>query len=202
MSTEYDYDYLFKIIVIGDSGVGKSSILFRFVDDNFNDSFISTIGIDFKIKTITIDNKIIKLQIWDTAGQERFRTITSSYYRGANGIIVVYDVTNRDSYNNIIKWLGEIDKYTRNDTITIIVGNKCDLESTRLVEYKEAEEFASQFSIPYIETSAKTSSNITNVFTTMSNEIAKYIDDIGDDLVNKKTTRPVINAKVNNNCEC
>ena len=101
--------------------------------------------------------------------------------------------------------MGEIDKYTRNDTITLIVGNKCDLESTRIVEYKEAEEFASQFSIPYIETSAKTSSNITNVFTTMSNEIAKYID---DDLVNKKTNHSTKNLKVNNNsnnsnnCEC
>ncbi len=199
MDTEYDY--LFKIIVIGDSCVGKSSILLRFTDNDFTESFISTIGIDFKIKTINIDNKIIKLQIWDTAGQERFKTITSSYYRGANGIIIVYDVTNRKSYTNIIKWLGEIEKYTRNDTITLIVGNKCDLESTRVVEYKEAYEFANQFCIPYTETSAKTSINITNVFTTMSSEITKYIE---NDAINRKINKVTItNKKVNdNNCEC
>ncbi|WBY58514.1 ras-related protein Rab-1B [Plasmodium yoelii yoelii] len=105
------YDSLFKILLIGDSGVGKSCLLLRFADDTYTDSYISTIGVDFKIKTIEIDDKIIKLQIWDTAGQERFRTITSSYYRGAQGIIIVYDVTDRDSFNNVKNWIIEIEKY-------------------------------------------------------------------------------------------
>merc|ERR1711881_702429 len=105
------YDLLFKLLLIGDSGVGKTCILFRFSDDAFNTTFISTIGIDFKIKTIEIDGKRIKLQIWDTAGQERFHTITTSYYRGAMGIMLVYDVTNEKTFDNIHRWLGYITEH-------------------------------------------------------------------------------------------
>merc|ERR1712159_656276 len=100
-----EYDYLFKLLLIGDSGVGKSCLLFRFADDTYQESYISTIGVDFKIRTVELEGKTIKLQIWDTAGQERFRTITSSYYRGAHGIIVVYDVTDQESFNNVKTWL-------------------------------------------------------------------------------------------------
>ena len=106
-----EYDYLFKLLLIGDSGVGKSCLLLRFADDTYTESYISTIGVDFKIRTIQLDGKTIKLQIWDTAGQERFRTITSSYYRGAHGIIVVYDTTEMESFNNVKQWLHEIDRY-------------------------------------------------------------------------------------------
>ena len=106
-----EYDYLFKLLLIGDSGVGKSCLLLRFADDTYTESYISTIGVDFKIRTIELDGKTIKLQIWDTAGQERFRTITSSYYRGAHGIIVVFDVTDQESFNNVKQWLHEIDRY-------------------------------------------------------------------------------------------
>jgi len=126
-----DYDYLFKLLLIGDSGVGKSCLLLRFSDDTYTDSYISTIGVDFKIRTIELDGKTIKLQIWDTAGQERFRTITSSYYRGAHGIIVVYDCTDLESFNNVKQWLEEIDRYACENVNKLLVGNKCDLTSKK-----------------------------------------------------------------------
>ena len=110
MSTPQDYDYLFKVLLIGNSSVGKSSLLLRFVDNAWSDLFVPTIGVDFKIKTMTIDSKNVKLQIWDTAGQERFKNITASYYRGAHGILVVYDITDMESFKNINNWLIEIEK--------------------------------------------------------------------------------------------
>merc|ERR1712100_792056 len=137
-----EYDYLFKLLLIGDSGVGKSCLLLRFADDTYTDSYISTIGVDFKIRTIELDGKTIKLQIWDTAGQERFRTITSSYYRGAHGIIVVFDVTDQESFENVKHWLQEIDKYANEGVMKLLVGNKSDLQSKKVVSYDEAKELA------------------------------------------------------------
>lgn len=139
-----EYDYLFKLLLIGDSGVGKSCLLLRFADDTYTESYISTIGVDFKIRTIELDGKTIKLQIWDTAGQERFRTITSSYYRGAHGIIVVYDVTDLDSFNNVKQWLHEIDRYACDNVNKLLVGNKCDMSARKVVDYNTAKEFAEQ----------------------------------------------------------
>ncbi|XP_048491757.1 GTP-binding protein YPTM2 isoform X2 [Beta vulgaris subsp. vulgaris] len=133
-----EYDYLFKLLLIGDSGVGKSCLLLRFADDSYLDSYISTIGVDFKIRTVDQDGKTIKLQIWDTAGQERFRTITSSYYRGAHGIIVVYDITDQESFNNVKQWLSEIDRYASNNVNKLLVGNKSDLTANRAVSYETA----------------------------------------------------------------
>jgi len=166
-----DYDYLFKLLLIGDSGVGKSCLLLRFSDDTYTDSYISTIGVDFKIRTIKDNGKIIKLQIWDTAGQERFRTITSSYYRGAHGIIVVYDCTDLESFNNVKQWLEEIDRYACENVNKLLVGNKCDLTSKKVVNYQNAKEFADGLGIPFLETSAKNSTNVEQAFMTMASEI-------------------------------
>jgi Ras-related protein Rab-1A len=116
------------VLLIGNSGVGKSSLLVRFAEDIFTDNFMPTIGVDFKIKTVDVDSKQIKLQIWDTAGQERFKTITSSYYKGAHGIIVVYDITDRESFSNIQTWMAEVEKHASDNISRILVGNKCDLE--------------------------------------------------------------------------
>jgi len=166
-----EYDYLFKLLLIGDSGVGKSCLLLRFADDTYTESYISTIGVDFKIRTIELDGKTIKLQIWDTAGQERFRTITSSYYRGAHGIIVVYDVTDAESFNNVKQWLHEIDRYACDSVNKLLVGNKCDLSAKKVVEYAAAKEFAEQLGIPFLETSAKNATNVEQAFLTMAAEI-------------------------------
>uniref|UniRef100_A0A3Q3DBM0 RAB1A, member RAS oncogene family a n=1 Tax=Hippocampus comes TaxID=109280 RepID=A0A3Q3DBM0_HIPCM len=143
------------------------------IDDTYTESYISTIGVDFKIRTIELDGKTIKLQIWDTAGQERFRTITSSYYRGAHGIIVVYDVTDQESFNNVKQWLQEIDRYASENVNKLLVGNKCDLTTKKVVDYTTAKEFADSLAIPFLETSAKSATNVEQAFMTMAAEIKK-----------------------------
>ena len=159
------------MLLIGDSGVGKSCLLLRFADDTYTESYISTIGVDFKIRTVDLDSKVIKLQIWDTAGQERFRTITSSYYRGAHGIIVTFDVTDQESFNNVKQWLSEIDRYANENVNKLLVGNKSDLEDKRVVDKATAQAFADEIGIPYIETSAKNATNVEEAFMTMAGEI-------------------------------
>ncbi|ODM91234.1 Ras-related protein Rab-10 [Orchesella cincta] len=158
------YDLLFKLLLIGDSGVGKTCILFRFSDDAFNTTFISTIGIDFKIKTIELKGKKIKLQIWDTAGQERFHTITTSYYRGAMGIMLVYDITNLKSFENIAKWLRNIDEHANEDVEKMILGNKCDMDDNRQVPKERGDAIAQEHGIKFMETSAKNNINIDRAF--------------------------------------
>ena len=170
-----EYDHLFKLLLIGDSGVGKSCLLLRFADDTYTESYISTIGVDFKIRTIEIGGKSIKLQIWDTAGQERFRTITSSYYRGAHGIIVVYDVTDQASFSNVKQWLQEIDRYACENVNKLLVGNKCDLTTKKVVDYNTAKEFADGLGIPFLETSAKNSTNVEQAFICMATEIQRRV---------------------------
>ncbi|KAF5307220.1 hypothetical protein FQR65_LT00736 [Abscondita terminalis] len=168
-------DYLFKLLLIGDSGVGKSCLLLRFADDTYTESYISTIGVDFKIRTIDLGGKTIKLQIWDTAGQERFRTITSSYYRGAHGIIVVYDCTDQDSFNNVKQWLEEIDRYACDNVNKLLVGNKNDLTTKKVVDFTTAKEYADQLGIPFLETSAKNATNVEQAFMTMAEEIKNRV---------------------------
>lgn len=195
-----DYDYLLKILIIGDSGVGKSSMLLRFADDTFMESYVSTIGIDFKIKTMKINDKVFKFQIWDTAGQDRFRTITTSYYRGAHGIIIAYDITNRTSFINLEKWLQEIKRFAVDDVTTILIGNKCDLKELREVTHDEGQELADKLDITFIETSAKDSANISTAFTVLGNEIRKQF---GDKIMNEKLKGVNISSKkVDGGCEC
>ena len=165
-----EYDFLFKLLLIGDSGVGKSCLLLRFADDTYTESYISTIGVDFKIRTINLDGKTIKLQIWDTAGQERFRTITSSYYRGAQGIIIVYDMTDEDSYLNVKQWVAEIERYASENVIKLLVGNKSDLPN-RVVPKERAQEFARNMGCEFLETSARTAENVEVSFMTIAKQI-------------------------------
>lgn len=132
-----------QLVVIGDTGVGKSCILLRFADDTFTDNHISTIGVDFRFRTVKMDKKVIKLQIWDTAGQERFRTITSAYYRGADGIIMVYDVTSEDSFNHINDWFVEVNRYASESTCKLLVGNKID-KPGKVISTERAKVFIAQ----------------------------------------------------------
>jgi Ras-related protein Rab-1A len=173
-----EYDYLFKLLHIGDSGVGKSCLLLRFADDTYTESYISTIGVDFKIRSIKLDDKTVKLQIWDTAGQERFRTITSSYYRGAHGIIIVYDVTDRESLQNVKHWMQEIDKYANDGVVKLLVGNKSDLQSKKVVSYDEAKELADSLGLTLLETSAKNAHNVEPLFTKMASEIKSKVKNV------------------------
>ncbi|KAJ0235120.1 Ras-related protein RABE1d [Hirschfeldia incana] len=171
-----DYDYLIKLLLIGDSGVGKSCLLLRFSDDTFTTSFITTIGIDFKIRTVELDGKRIKLQIWDTAGQERFRTITTAYYRGAMGILLVYDVTDESSFNNIRNWMKNIEQHASDNVNKILVGNKADMdESKRAIPTAKGQALADEYGIKFFETSAKTNLNVESVFLSIAKDIKQRL---------------------------
>ena len=144
--------------------MGKSCIILRYIEDTFSINLMNSIGVDFKLKNIEIDNKKIKLQIWDTAGQERFRTITTSYYKGAHAIVIVFDITDRDSFDHVKIWMQDIDKFAKQGVMRILVGNKCDLEHQRAVTKEEGNEMALKYGIKYLETSAKDTINIENLF--------------------------------------
>ena len=175
MSGNKNYDSIMKILLIGDSGVGKSCLLVRFVEDKFSPSFITTIGIDFKIKTVDINGKKVKLQLWDTAGQERFRTITTAYYRGAMGIILVYDVTDERTFSSINQWFKTVNDHASDDAQLLLVGNKCDMD-TRLISHEQGETLAKELGIPFIETSAKDNINVDQIFFTLAKLIQDKID--------------------------
>ena len=164
-------DNVFKILLIGNTNSGKSALLVRFVDNKYSDSYISTIGVDFKTKTLNIDDNSIKLQMWDTAGQDRFRTITPSYYKGADGIILAYDITNIESFDNLNMWLKECDKYVSTDVCKILVGNKCDLESNRQISYDEGKQYADSLNIHFFEVSSKNYINVNEIFTHLVSNI-------------------------------
>ena len=170
--TNHKYDYLFKLIIVGDSGVRKTNFLLRFTDDSFTANHLTTIGIDFKIKIINLEGKLIKLQIWDTAGQERFRTITKTYYKGAHGIILTYDVTDQNSFKNIRNWIKQIEANAQTNVCKVLVGNKCD-KPDRVVTEEEGKKLAEDFKMSFFETSAKTNQNVNEVFNFLTQEILK-----------------------------
>ncbi|KAK9075806.1 hypothetical protein SSX86_004135 [Deinandra increscens subsp. villosa] len=171
-----DYDYLIKLILVGDNGVGKSGLLLRFSEGSFATSFNTTIGIDFLIRTIELEGKRIKLQIWDTAGQERFRTITTAYYRGAMGILLVYDVTDESSFNNIRSWIRNIEQHASDNVNKILVGNKADMdESKRAVPTSKGQALADEYGIKFFETGAKT--NVEQVFFTIAKDIKQRLSE-------------------------
>ena len=173
---DMEYDYLFKILVVGDSAVGKSCLVSQFADDKYSSSYISTIGVDFKIKTFAVDSgKVVKLQMWDTAGQERFRAITNSYYHGGHGILLCYDVTDPQSLANVSKvWLREVSKYAREDVKVVLVGNKSDLAASTRADWddrEEAEALAREHGMTLLRTSAKTGEGVESAFRALVDEL-------------------------------
>jgi len=169
-----NYDFIFKVLLLGNSDVGKSSLLLRYVDSVWSDTFVPTIGVDFKVKTIEIDGKKVKLQIWDTAGQERFRTVVSTYFRGAHGIFLIYDITNRDSFKNLENWLIEIEKNASENVLKILIGNKNDLEDEREIQSDEGKAFANRNGMQFIETSAKMNTNVNEAFETLGKLMIEF----------------------------
>ena len=169
-----EYDFIFKVLLLGNSDVGKSSLLLRFVDSVWNDAFVPTIGVDFKVKTLEINNKKVKMQIWDTAGEERFRTVVSTYFRGAHGILLLYDVTNRDSFKNLENWLIEIEKNSSEKVLKILLGNKCDLNDDREIQPDEGRAFADRNGMEFMETSAKMNTNVNEAFETLGKLMIEF----------------------------
>lgn len=171
MASDDQFDYLFKIVLIGDSGVGKSNILSRFVRNDFSLDSKSTIGVEFGTKTLEVDGKKIKTQIWDTAGQERYRAMTGAYYRGASGALIVYDMTRHQTYDSAEKWYREVKEKSPENVKVMLVGNKCDLKHLKAVPTEEAREFSTKNNLYFIETSALDKTNVEEAFRLLLTEI-------------------------------
>jgi len=169
------YAYLFKYIIIGDTGVGKSCLLLQFTDKRFQPVHDLTIGVEFGARMVNIDSRQIKLQIWDTAGQESFRSITRSYYRGAAGALLVYDITRRDTFNHLTRWLEEAKQNSNPNMVIMLIGNKSDLHTRRAVSFKEGEQFAEENGLIFLETSAKTAANVEQAFIKTAEKIYEKI---------------------------
>ncbi|XP_010518782.1 PREDICTED: ras-related protein RABA1e [Tarenaya hassleriana] len=177
-----DYDYLFKVVLIGDSGVGKSNLLSRFTKNEFSLESKSTIGVEFATRSVHVDDKIIKAQLWDTAGQERYRAITSAYYRGAVGALLVYDITRHITFENVERWLKELRDHTDGNIVIMLVGNKADLRHLRSVPTDEAKSFSERENMFFMETSALDSTNVEPCFTHVLTQIYR--------VTNRKTLDP------------
>nr|XP_002748751.2 ras-related protein Rab-37 isoform X3 [Callithrix jacchus] len=168
------YDLTGKVMLLGDSGVGKTCFLIQFKDGAFlSGTFIATVGIDFRNKLVTVDGMRVKLQIWDTAGQERFRSVTHAYYRDAQALLLLYDITNKASFDNIRAWLTEIHEYAQRDVVIMLLGNKADMSSERVIRSEDGETLAREYGVPFLETSAKTGMNVELAFLAIAKEL-KY----------------------------
>uniref|UniRef100_A0A7S2CX30 Uncharacterized protein n=1 Tax=Haptolina brevifila TaxID=156173 RepID=A0A7S2CX30_9EUKA len=169
------FDLQIKLMMIGDQNVGKTALLMRYAENEFHESLLPTIGIDFKIKTVELLGKLVKLQIWDTAGQERFRTITQAYYRGAMGILLIYDVTTTKSWSNVRNWVRNIQDNAPQTVNKILIGNKCDLASKREVTTQQGEQLAREYGMKFLETSARENLNVQEAFFTLASDVVERL---------------------------
>ncbi|XP_020656082.3 ras-related protein Rab-19 [Pogona vitticeps] len=203
------FDYLFKIILIGDSNVGKTCVVHRFKSGQYNTKQQNTIGVDFTVRSLEIDGKAVKIQVWDTAGQERFRTITQSYYRSAHGAILAYDMTRRSTFESIPHWIHEIEKYGAANLVLMLIGNKSDEAEKRQVLFEDACTLAEKYGLlAVLETSAKEAQNVDEVFILMAKELIarntlQLHGESGPSDNIHLDSRPVIAARTeNSNCSC
>ena len=190
-----EYDYLFKLILVGDSYVGKTNILSKYIKNEFNQNTKSTVGVEFGAKLLKIEDKIIKAQIWDTAGQERYKSITSAYYKGAKGAFIVYDITNRLTFESVDKWIQDLNLNSDKNITLLLIGNKMDLADKRVVSKEEGEEKAKSFGLAFLETSALTEENIDKVFDYMLKEVYTKI------IIEKKNSGEIDYINIGNNIE-
>ncbi len=205
------YDYLFKMVLIGDSGVGKSNLLSKFTRNEFNLDSKSTIGVEFATKRVVCEGATLKTQIWDTAGQERYRAITSAYYRGALGALLVFDITKAATFTNVERWLTELREQVDSKTVVVLVGNKCDLSNLRSVSEAQARLFAEQHALSYIETSALDGSNVETAFNNIISEIysinkaiplTKPKESLSDGFIGRDVLTLVREEKKEKRCAC
>ncbi|XP_062206870.1 ras-related protein RIC2-like [Phragmites australis] len=194
---EDDYDYLFKVVLIGDSGVGKSNLLTRFTKNEFCLESKSTIGVEFATRSLQVDGKVVKAQIWDTAGQERYRAITSAYYRGAVGVLLVYDVTRRTTFDNVERWLKELRDHTDPSVIVMLIGNKSDLRHLVAVSTEDGKEFAEAESLYFMETSALDATNVDNAFSEVLTQLYQIVRRKTVDAAEDGSAAPSKGEKIN-----
>ena len=192
---EDDYN-LYKILVLGDTSVGKSCLLLRFCDNSFQEAHLTTIGLDFRLKTINLkDGRKVKIQIWDTAGEDRFRSITRNYYKGAKGILLIFDVTDKETFTHVRDWIERIHEESPEGITICLVGNKIDMNESRVISNEEGKKLADEFKIPSFETSAKSNIGVEEVFTYLVKEVDTIYMNEHKEEVGRKT---VLNQKTKN----
>ena len=192
-----EYDLMFKILLLGDSGVGKSNLLLRYTKDQFMVDMRSTIGVEFAMKLLKLDGLDLKVQIWDTAGMERYKSITSAYYRGAKGVIICYDITRKNSFDNVDKWLDDFKSKADEDAVILLIGNKNDLNHIREVDKEEAALKAQKYNIGFMETSAKENDNVQKAFITIFQEIINVYKEKNGELLNNNIGKDGKSTKKN-----
>ena len=199
-SLEKSETFLFKYIIIGDSFVGKSKILLRYTNNEYNENFVITIGAEFGAKTINIDGQEIRIQIWDTAGMENFKSITRSYYKNSICALIVYDISNKDSFKNVLNWIEDCKVFSPKNILLVLIGNKCDLEEKRQVSIEEGKKVAEENDMIFFETSAKDNINIDEVFLKSSQKILENIkNNVYEEEEDLITYKQNYNTKLNNN---
>ena len=197
MESTNDSDLVFKILLLGDSEVGKSCFLMRYSENVFIENYITTIGLDYKLKTVKLDTgKTIKVQLWDTAGQDKYRTIAKNYYKGSHGILLLYDITKQSSFDNIREWVRDIKEEVNEKAILFLIGNKIDMEDQRKIPKEKGVELAEEFKIPFFEASAKSGENVDEVFKALYNKICE----IYGDLERERGTKLIKKRKIKGRC--